>query len=95
MASRVEATAVVVLASAATQLLAANHHRKSIAVHNAGPNAIYVGPSNVTTATGYPIAAGASRDFSIFFLPEALYARAATADQVAPADTRVLASYDG
>lgn len=95
MASRITATAVNVLASAATEIAGASYHRKSISVHNAGPNAIYLGPSDVTTTTGYPVAAGASVTLNDFFIPDVLYARAATADQVSPANTRVLQSFDG
>lgn len=94
MASRLEATAVAVSNVTPTLLVAATRHRQSIIVANAGPNAIYLGPSNVTTATGFPIAAGASRDFPNTAIPENLYAIAATAAQTTPADTRVWAVLD-
>lgn len=93
MASRITATAVNVLASAATLIASASHHRKTISVHNAGPNAIYIGPSDVTTTTGFPIAAGATHQFNEAFVPDALYARAATADQASPANTRIIQSF--
>ncbi|HKY59413.1 MAG TPA: hypothetical protein VJP59_00230 [Gemmatimonadota bacterium] len=93
MASRLASRAVAVQTTA-TLLLSASRHRSSVLIANAGPNAIYIGASGVTTATGFPIAAGASRDFPNSTIPEDLYAIAATANQSSPADTRVWEVFD-
>lgn len=69
-----------------------SNDRKNITVYNNGPNTIYIGDSTVTTTTGLPIPAGSqlSADYGG---RSALYAIAATAAQVSPADTRVLEAY--
>jgi hypothetical protein len=95
VASRITATAVNVLNSAPTLLTSAGYHRKSLSIINGGPNAIYLGPSDVATTTGFTIAAGATAHLADFFIPEGLYAIAGTADQTSPANTRVLQSFDG
>lgn len=87
------AAAVQVLASAATLLTAANAvtgSRGPIYIQNLGPNAIYVGGSGVTSATGFQVPAAGSITIGAVYGGDALYARAVTADQVSPADTRVL-----
>lgn len=87
------AVAVQVLASAATSLLAAapaTGSRGPITIQNLGPNAIYVGGSGVTSATGLQVPAAGSIIVGAVYGSDALFARAVTADQVSPADTRVL-----
>jgi hypothetical protein len=65
--------------------------RGPIMVSNLGPNTIYLGTSSgVTTATGYPVPTLTSVTVSFIAPTDTLYARAATADQASPADTRVL-----
>ena len=44
----------------------------AVAVQNAGAATIYLGADDVTTATGFPLAAGASMSFKLFGV-EALY----------------------
>lgn len=60
-------------------------------VQNLGPNAIYIGPTGVTTANGFEVPSGGG----VVSVPGSfeLYGVAAVADQVAPADTRVLEIY--
>lgn len=90
-AGSVTATAVQVLASAAVRITPRSASRGSVSVFNNGPNAIFVGPDNtVTTATGFPIPAGTAKEFDE--TGAELWARAVTADQVSPADTRVFVS---
>lgn len=63
-------------------------YKERLTVQNKGPNSIYYGfASTVTTATGEEIPAGSSANFVNLLQP--LYVRAASADQVSPADTRV------
>lgn len=83
--------AVQVLASGSTALVAADpdQHRK-VKIANLGPNPIWVeiGAAAVV-ATSYKITNGTSDTFDV---PQAVAvnAIASTADQVSPADTRVL-----
>jgi hypothetical protein len=58
-----------------TQILPANSNRASIRVQNLGSAAIYVGNTGVTSATGWPIATGATDEFKTV---AALYAIAAS-----------------
>lgn len=60
-----------------------------VTVYNNGPNAIYVGPSGVTTATGMRIAPQTQLVFYDRMVNTSLYAICDTL-QVTPADTRVL-----
>jgi len=90
-------TAVQVLTGSSIAILtpAAGDNRQSrgpILISNLGPNAIFVGTSNaVTTATGFPIpATTGSVNIGFINSGDTLYARAATADQTTPADTRVM-----
>jgi hypothetical protein len=91
--SNLTVSAVAVATGAATLLCAANGRRSSLLIQNLGPNAIKLGPSTVTALTGYSLAAGAtiafSREGEDSTAGEAFYAIADTANQVAPADTRV------
>lgn len=81
--------AVDVLASASTTVVAASSNWRSGLVQNRGPNSIWFstdGPAAV--ATGAEILPGQSVGFML--APgEAFAAIASTADQVAPANTRV------
>lgn len=64
--------------------------RRTVFVANLGPNAIYLGMSNaVTTATGYPVAATSGTATVVLEPGDRLFAIAATALQVSPADTRI------
>jgi hypothetical protein len=94
MSSRVDTTPVEVQTTA-TQLVAGDHRRSVLAIANTGPNAIYIGNEDVTTDTGFPIAA-TTGVFSAdqHSVMETLYAIAATANQASPADTRVLEVFD-
>ena len=84
---------VAVLSTAATQLLGANTNvvaRGAVTIQNLGPNAIAVDTTNaVTTATGVQIPANGVLTLTAG-INGTLFARALTADQVSPADTRVL-----
>jgi hypothetical protein len=104
MASRIEVTDVDVSDSEATQLFAASAQRRTAFVANKGPNPIYVGPSDVTAATGFPIPEEDANGVPGYLSPlyysvgdqsvcEALYAIADTADQTGTANTRVFATY--
>ena len=65
--------------------------RGPVLVSNLGPNTIYLGTSSaVTTATGFPVPTNTTVTMTFIGPADTLYARAATADQVSPADTRVL-----
>ncbi len=81
--------AVDVLASASTTVVAASPNWRTGVMQNRGPNSIWFstdGPAAV--ATGVELASGASIGFTL--APgEALEARASTADQATPANTRV------
>ena len=80
----------VALGTAATQIIAPTSSVEqvtAITITNLGPNAIYVGPSNVTTATGQPVAAAATLRLE-GGLDSGLWGIAATAAQASPADTR-------
>lgn len=83
----------------ATQLLAANTSaqlRTRVLIENLGPNAIYVGYDNtVTTATGEQVAATSGVLELRGNINGTLFAVAATANQVSPADTRVIAEQAG
>ncbi len=85
--------AVDVLASAATLIYTPAGGRETVVVQNLGPNDIYVDySSTVTSATGLKIAANGT--YSVGHVRRKLYARAVTADQVAPANTRILTEPD-
>ncbi len=53
-------TAVSCTSGSATQVLAANDNRKSASLKNTGAATVYLGLSDVTINTGYPLAAGES-----------------------------------
>lgn len=57
MAARITSKAVSVDATV-DQLYADSPHRKMAVIHNAGAAAVFVGPSNVTQASGLSIPAG-------------------------------------
>lgn len=84
---------VAVLASAATQILGPNvsvTRRQAVVIQNLGPNAIAVDTVNTVTVTnGIEILPNADKTLTAG-VNGALFARAATADQVSPADTRIL-----
>lgn len=57
-------TGQLAVTTSAQSLIAANPNRLSVAVTNFGTTTIYIGTgSGVTTANGYPIAAGSSVEF--------------------------------
>ncbi|HXJ48438.1 MAG TPA: hypothetical protein VNF91_04645 [Candidatus Acidoferrum sp.] len=81
---------VAVLASAATNIVPTNSTTDigAVLIQNRGPNSIYIGNDNsVTTSTGLELAAGNAMSYRRN-QPGGVWARAATADQVSPADTR-------
>lgn len=82
-------SAVQVSNATPTLLFAANPGRKGFLISNRGPNAIYIGGSGVTTATGTAIPAGGTHENSNGYTGS-LYAIADTAAQVSPLDTRIL-----
>lgn len=90
MASRITARDVDVLASAPTELCGASYERSTLIIQNLGPNAIYIGPSDVATTTGVQIAANGSITSADPAIGEKIYAIAATADQSGATNTRVL-----
>ena len=53
-------TAAAPTDASATEVLAANAGRKSALIVNYSTGTVFVGPSGITTATGTPLAAGAS-----------------------------------
>lgn len=53
------ATNQITCGTSATLIIAANASRKYLSIKNVGANPIYVGPSGVTTANGYPVAVNA------------------------------------
>jgi hypothetical protein len=64
------ATAVVAVGTAATALSTGGKSMTditSVAVYNAGSNTIFIGGSTVTTATGIPLAVGATATFDLAF----------------------------
>jgi hypothetical protein len=69
-------------------LPSAGVHVRERLIQNLGPNPIYLGGSAVTTATGLEVPSGGG----VVSVPGnfTLYGIASTADQVSPADTRVL-----
>lgn len=98
MASRITARDVDVLNTAATLIAPADPHRRILLVFNNGPNPIYLGPSDVTTATGFKVPNAESAP-PIYYsvgdqsVGEAWYAIADTADQSGTANTRVLETF--
>jgi len=88
----------VAVATAATQILAANTNvaeRSAVVIQNLGPNAIAVGVDNtVTTANGVQIPSNGVLTLTAG-INGTLFAVAATANQVSPADTRVLVETAG
>jgi hypothetical protein len=98
MASRITARDVDVLNTAATLIAPADPQRRIMLVFNNGPNPIYVGPSGVTTATGFKVPNGEAMP-PIYYsvgdqsVGEAWYAIADTADQSGTANTRVLETF--
>lgn len=53
-------SAAVTVTTSATALHAADADPHSVAVANVGASTVYLGGSDVTTANGFPLAAGAS-----------------------------------
>ena len=82
-------SAVQVSNSAATTIFTPKNYSARVTIQNLGPNAIYVGSSAVTTATGLSVPANGSFSLSSDWSDGPLYAIAATAAQSSPADTRV------
>jgi hypothetical protein len=66
--------------------------QKRVSIYNNGPNAIYIGGQNiaVTVATGFKIPSGGSFVLSPGTINGPIIAIAETANQVSPADTRVV-----
>jgi len=83
----------VAVTTSATQILAANTNvaqRSAVVIQNLGPNAIAVDTVNtVTTATGIQIPTNGTLTLTAG-INGTLFAIAATANQVSPADTRIL-----
>lgn len=88
----------VAIATASATLIPGMGSANAVLIQNLGPNAIYCGPSSVTTATGVSVPANGgtlSIDIVQFagstttIAPE-IYCIAATALQVSPADTRYM-----
>jgi hypothetical protein len=52
------AAGVTATAGASTLLITANTGRRSVAVHNEGPDTVYVRPDNTTAKSAFPISAG-------------------------------------
>lgn len=76
-------SAVVSVGTAATALSTGGRDMTDIAavaVYNAGANIIYLGGLNVTTATGLPLAVGATATFDLAF-NDALYGIVAAATE--------------
>lgn len=84
--------AVQVLASANTTIYTPSGDLERVSVFNNGPNTIWVNTAQAASGdlrnTGFPIPAGSNGSFDP--MRGALVARASTADQVSPADTRVV-----
>lgn len=92
---------VLVLASAATQIVAADAKRTSLIITNLGPNQMVVGASTLTLKTGTPLDGTATpttvsggtltldKSGAGDAVKEAWYGLARTADQVTGAATQV------
>ena len=50
----------VTVTTSATALASADSDQDEVAITNTGATDVYVGPSGVTTASGFPVAAGGS-----------------------------------
>jgi hypothetical protein len=83
-------SSAVVVQTTPTKLVDQSMGRGSLLISNRGPNAIYLGGTDVTTATGFPIPAGESIEMDE--TNGAVYAIAETANQATPANTRILVS---
>lgn len=90
MASRIVARAVSVLTTATEIAPVAMRRSDQIHVFNNGTTTIFVGPSTVTLASGYPILAGTGKVFEGRMIPKSLWAIAATS----AADTRIYETFD-
>jgi hypothetical protein len=88
----------VAVGTSATQILAANTNvaqRSAVVIQNLGPNAITIGVDNtVTTANGITVATNGVITLTAG-INGTLFAVAATAAQVSPADTRILVETAG
>lgn len=82
----VTSTAVLVIDDATTPTGRAEDGRVTYELFNAGPNTCFLGASDVTTASGIPLPANASRTISIRHRGK-LYARCASSNT---SDVRVL-----
>lgn len=67
------ASATVSVATTATALHASDADGQSLLVSNVGAATVYLGPAGVTTATGLPLAAGASVSINSLVGGEVLY----------------------
>lgn len=54
------AASVISAATTATALHTADADGAEVALHNSGSATVFVGPSDLTTSTGFPLAAGAT-----------------------------------
>lgn len=86
---------VTVLSSAGTLVPTSNLlGRNAISIFNNGPNTIWCSEkSTVTTSTGYPILANTQLGIDVVAQASSaptIYCIASTADQVSPANTRVM-----
>jgi hypothetical protein len=79
------ASSAVTVTTTATQLCAAATDRYSVGIYNNGSVVIYVGPSAVTTASGFPVAAGGA-----LFLDSATEAAVFAIAASSTADVRVM-----
>lgn len=104
MASRIEVSDVDVSNATPTLLADNDPQRRMLLVANNGPNAIYVGPSTVTAATGFPVPKVDANGVPGYLSPlyysvgdqsvcEQLYAIADTAAQTGTANTRVFETF--
>lgn len=88
----------VAVGTSATQILAANTNvaeRSAVVIQNLGPNAIAVGVDNtVTTGNGVQVPSNGVLTLTAG-INGTLFAIAATAAQVSPADTRILVEQAG
>ena len=66
--------------------------RRALFVQNLGPNAIWLGASGVTTATGIKVEPNGGTLTLPIQAGTAIYAIASTANQASPADTRYMAT---
>lgn len=83
-------TAAAILVVPANGALASANDIAGVLIQNRGPNSIWVGNDiNVSATTGIEVASGQSLRYTRT-PPGGVYARAGTADQASPLDTRWL-----